>query len=58
MSCRESVLLIASAFAALAAQNVASPASGYWTDTLSGKSGANALNVEMAKRNVDSGKAS
>ena len=40
-----------------AAQTTNATVTGFLTDTLSGRSGATALNVESAKRNVASGKA-
>ncbi len=52
------VLVLAGSLTSLTAQTSGSvSATGYITDTLSGRSGATALNVEAAKRNVSSGKA-
>lgn len=50
-------ILIAFVAVPAAAQTTTVTVTGFLTDTLSGRSGATALNVESAKRNVASGKA-
>ena len=51
------LILLGFAAAQALAQTTSVTATGFLTDTLSGRTGANALNIESAKRNVASGKA-